>query len=126
VRPYHGWGGREHDGPEPDGLRPRADGQEGEGAPTPAPAPGEGGAVPVPALRALLAELDVWPVRPTAFEDACDRLSDLIATYGGETPDCPAAVAWTAARWPAAGAGPAPAPLKASAGEDGEEAPIEC
>jgi hypothetical protein len=44
-------------------------------------------AVPVPELRALLAELDGWPERPTNFGDACDRLSHLIAQHGGEAPE---------------------------------------
>jgi hypothetical protein len=120
----HGRDGRAPEDAGPDRLRRKADGQGSEGAP--APVPGDGGAVPVPALRALLAELDAWPARPTAFGDAYDRLSDLIAAYGGEAPDCPAGVAWRAARWPATGAGLAPAPLKDAAGEDGEAAPIEC
>jgi hypothetical protein len=126
VRPDYGRDGQAHDDPEPDGLRQQADSQEDGGAPAPVAAPNDGGAVPVPALRALLAELDAWPVRPIAFGDACDRLSDLIATYGGEAPDRPAAGAWTAPRWPATGAGPAPPPLKDAAGEDREEAPTEC
>jgi hypothetical protein len=46
--------------------------------------PGPG--VPAAALRALLAELDAWPLRPTNFGDACDRLSDIVAEYGGAAP----------------------------------------
>jgi hypothetical protein len=42
--------------------------------------------VPVAALRALLAELDVWPQPAANLGDACDRLSDLIAAPGGEVP----------------------------------------
>jgi hypothetical protein len=44
-------------------------------------------AVPVAVLRRLLAELDGWPARATNFEDALDRLSDLLAAYAGEACD---------------------------------------
>jgi hypothetical protein len=46
-----------------------------------------GPAVPVAALRRLLAELDGWPARPTNLGDALDRLSGLLAAYGGEACD---------------------------------------
>ena len=42
--------------------------------------------VPVAALRGLLHQLDRWPERPTNFGDACDALSDLLASYAGEAP----------------------------------------
>jgi hypothetical protein len=57
--------------------------------------------VPVAALRALLAELDGWPERPTNYGDACDRLSALIAAHGGEGPDDEADIARAERAWDA-------------------------
>lgn len=77
-----GWDGRGDDDRELDERR--RDAERRAASPADEQYEDDTGAVPVAALRRLLAELDGWPARPTNFGDARDRLSHRIAAHGGE------------------------------------------